>query len=150
MADIARYVGEVVTAIRGGAGIARRARHARPAAAAAPPRPTGRRHPTAGPQASRSRTPAKPARRCLPALQAGSSSPASAAGAASRWREGCRRDRFELAGKRITQTQVGELVKKGKTRRRKWRTRNGAEINGRLVLDLAAAREAGAARLETG
>ena len=55
---------------------------------------------------------------------------------------------FEIAGQRITDAELGDLVSKGKTRRRKWRAGDGAEIDGRLVLDLAAARDAGAARLD--
>ncbi len=53
-----------------------------------------------------------------------------------------------VAGRRITDAELTDLVSKGKTRRRKWRSDEGVEIGGRLVLDLSASREVGAARLE--
>ena len=57
---------------------------------------------------------------------------------------------FDIAGRRITDGELADLVSKGKTRKRKWRSSEGAEIGGRLVLDLSAAREVGAARLDAG
>jgi DNA topoisomerase-3 len=67
----------------------------------------------------------------------------------TRWREGCAFVIwFEIAGRRITDAELADLVSKGKTRKRRWRSSEGAEIGGRLVLDLSAARDAGAARLE--
>ena len=69
----------------------------------------------------------------------------------SRWREGCTFVIwFLVAGRRLSDAELGDLVSKGKTRRRKWKAGDGAEINGRLVLDLSAPRDDGAARLETG
>jgi hypothetical protein len=44
---------------------------------------------------------------------------------------------FDTAGKRLTQTQLEELVTKGKTRKGKFAP-EGAPLPGRLVLDLAA------------
>ncbi|MEA2697417.1 MAG: hypothetical protein QOI66_1688, partial [Myxococcales bacterium] len=41
-----------------------------------------------------------------------------------------------------------DLVAKGKTRRRKWPGPTGTPVTGRLVLDLSAPRDAGAARLD--
>ena len=67
----------------------------------------------------------------------------------NRWREGCAFVIwFEIAGRRITDAELSDLVSKGKTRKRKWRSGEGAEIGGRLVLDLSATRDAGAARLD--
>jgi DNA topoisomerase III len=67
----------------------------------------------------------------------------------SRWREGCPFVVwFEVAGKRLTEAQLEELVRKGKTRKGKWASSGGALIAGRLVLDLEANRETGAARFE--
>jgi DNA topoisomerase-3 len=66
----------------------------------------------------------------------------------ARWREGCAFVIwFEIAGRRITDAELADLVSKGKTRKRTWRPKGGAEIDGRLVLDLSAGRDAGAARL---
>src|SRR5207249_3791572 len=54
----------------------------------------------------------------------------------SRWREGCQFVIwFETAGKRLTKTQLEELVTKGKTRKAKF-SPEGAPVPGRLVLDL--------------
>jgi hypothetical protein len=55
---------------------------------------------------------------------------------------------FQIAGRRITDAELGDLVSKGKTRKKKWKADGGAEISGRLVLDLEAPRESGAARLD--
>jgi len=67
----------------------------------------------------------------------------------ARWRQGCAFVIwFEIAGRRITEAELTDLVSKGHTRKRKWRSREGAAIAGRLVLDLAASRETGAARLD--
>jgi DNA topoisomerase-3 len=153
MVDIARYVGEVVTAIRGGAGIVKA-----PAApgAAGPPPPD---RPAAGPKAPKAQ-PAKPAAVAQPAkpppplvcprCKQGRLVAGNRGWGCSRWREGCAFVIwFEVAGQRISDAEVSALVSKGKTRRRKWRARDGAELSGRLVLDLNAARDAGAARLET-
>jgi DNA topoisomerase-3 len=67
----------------------------------------------------------------------------------ARWREGCAFVIwFEIAGRRITDAELADLVSKGKTRKRKWRSGKGGEIGARLVLDLSATRDAGAARLD--
>jgi len=67
----------------------------------------------------------------------------------SRWREGCAFVIwFEVGGRRISDAELGDLVSKGKTRRRKWRDADGVESSGRLTLDLEAPRDAGAARLD--
>ena len=64
----------------------------------------------------------------------------------ARWREGCRFVVwFETAGRRLTPAQLRDLVVRGKTRKARFRSDRGAEIDGRLVLDPAAD---GGARLE--
>jgi DNA topoisomerase-3 len=64
----------------------------------------------------------------------------------ARWREGCRFVVwFETAGRRLTPAQLRDLVVRGKTRKARFRSERGAEIDGRLVLDPAAD---GGARLE--
>lgn len=66
----------------------------------------------------------------------------------SRWKAGCAFVVwFELEGKALSDTQLRELVAKGKTRKTSWPTAPGAPAKpGRLVLDLGATRERGAAR----
>jgi DNA topoisomerase-3 len=160
MADISRYVSDVVAAIRGGAGVVR--------ASAAPP--------SAGAGIARAAAPAtsapvlsKPARvnpaRTKPAAERTAATTATTLACprckqgtlvagnrgwgCARWREGCPFVIwFEIAGRRITDAELTDLVSKGKTRKRKWRSSEGAEIGGRLVLDLSATRDAGAARLD--
>jgi hypothetical protein len=64
----------------------------------------------------------------------------------ARWREGCRFVVwFETAGRRLTPAQLRDLVVRGKTRKARFRSERGAEVDGRLVLDPAAD---GGARLE--
>jgi DNA topoisomerase-3 len=56
----------------------------------------------------------------------------------ARWREGCRFVVwFETAGRRLSESQLRDLVVRGKTRRARFRPDGGAEAEGRLVLDLA-------------
>jgi DNA topoisomerase-3 len=135
MADISRYVRDVVTAIRGGAGVVRAA--AAPpirasAAPASPPKP---------PAAKPPRAPAPAKTLTCPRCKQGTLVAGNRGWGCSRWREGCAFVIwFEIAGRRITDAELADLVSKGKTRKRK--------VGGRLVLDLSAARDAGAARLE--
>ncbi|TMQ17820.1 MAG: hypothetical protein E6J90_21710 [Deltaproteobacteria bacterium] len=64
----------------------------------------------------------------------------------ARWRDGCRFVIwFETAGRRLTATQLRDLVVRGKTRKARFRSERGVELDGRLVLDPAAD---GGARLE--
>jgi DNA topoisomerase III len=153
MADISRYVGDVVTAIRGGAGIATTATRRSGGDDAPAPRPRRDAAPPAATKASPRKSVQSAALPC-PRCREGTLLAGKRGWGCSRWREGCPFVIwFEAAGRRITEAELGELVSKGKTKRRKWRAPDGAEgadIEGRLVLDLAAAREAGAARLETG
>jgi DNA topoisomerase-3 len=137
MADISRYVSDVVTAIRGGAGVVRASgatpTQARDVASGAGPRPPGARATTLA----------------CPRCKLGTVVAGNRGWGCTRWREGCAFVIwFEIAGRRITDAELADLVTKGKTRKRKWRSGEGAEIGGRLVLDLAAARNAGAARLD--
>ena len=69
----------------------------------------------------------------------------------SRWREGCAFVVwFEVAGRRLTDAQLRDLIEKGKTRKGKWAPAGQPPLAGRLVLDLAATREGGAARFQPG
>ena len=163
MADISRYVSDVVTAIRGGAGVVRapgaaatRAADAARGSEAKPPKARGAARRPATPRATASRagstaggTPVATTLVC-PRCKQGTLVAGNRGWGCARWREGCAFVIwFEIAGRRITDAELTDLVSKGKTRKRKWRSGEGAEIAGRLVLDLSAARDAGAARLDT-
>ncbi|MCG8558107.1 MAG: DNA topoisomerase [Proteobacteria bacterium] len=66
-----------------------------------------------------------------------------------RWRSGCEFVLwFEFAGRKLTQRQASDLVHKGKTRKARWTSGQGVPRSGRLVLDLEASRQAGAAVFE--
>jgi DNA topoisomerase-3 len=143
MADISRYVGDVVTAIRGGAGIVK----ARAPEAAA----TTTEKPAKAARATKTAAASVVATLGCPRCRQGKLVAGNRGWGCSRWREGCTFVIWFLAaGRRLSDAELGELVTKGKTRRRKWKAGDGAEIDGRLVLDLSAPRDAGAARLETG
>ncbi|HSS38699.1 MAG TPA: DNA topoisomerase, partial [Polyangia bacterium] len=119
MADISRYVSDVVAAIRGGA--AQSAPEPAPVAAAL----------------------------TCPLCKQGTVVAGNRGWGCSRWRQGCSFVIwFDIAGRRITDAELADLVSKGKTRKRKWRSAQGAAVAGRLVLDLTATRDAGAARLD--
>ena len=63
----------------------------------------------------------------------------------SRWRDGCGFVVwFQTAGRRLSAAQLRDLVTRGKTRKARFVSGNGTEIDGRLVLDPAA--DGGAAR----
>jgi len=65
----------------------------------------------------------------------------------SRWRDGCRFVVwFETAGRRLSAAQLRDLITRGKTRKARFVSDRGVELDGRLVLDPAA--EGGSARLE--
>ncbi len=65
----------------------------------------------------------------------------------SRWRDGCRFVVwFETAGRRLSPAQLRDLVTRGKTRKARFVSDRGVELDGRLVLDPAA--DGGSARLE--
>ena len=156
MADISRYVGDVVSAIRGGAGVVK-AMAPRPAAATqGAPRAEKAAPQARPPKPAKAARPAKAAAATVTALtcprcREGKLVAGNRGWGCSRWREGCTFVIwFLVAGRRLSDAELGDLVSKGKTRRRKWKAGDGAEINGRLVLDLSAPRDDGAARLETG
>jgi DNA topoisomerase-3 len=157
MADISKYVSDVVTAIRGGAGVVT----ATPPPSRGPttPSPTvatpanGRKAPAPRkrPRAEASVGVAAPGSLTCPRCREGRLVAGHRGWGCSRWREGCTFVVwFEIAGRRIADAELGDLIAKGKTRRRKWRRGDGSEVNACLVLDLAAPRETGAAKLETG
>jgi len=140
MADISRYVSEVVTAIGGGGAAARASAPSAPAAASPKDR---RAKPAASP------APAETTLVC-PRCREGTLLAGKRGWGCSRWREGCAFVIwFDVAGRRISDVELGDLVSKGKTRRRRWPAAGGADVTARLVLDLAGSREAGAARLDT-
>jgi DNA topoisomerase-3 len=65
----------------------------------------------------------------------------------TRWREGCSLVIwFETAGRRLTPAQLRDLVVRGKTRKARFAPGGGPAVEGRLVLDPAAA--GGSARFE--
>ena len=67
----------------------------------------------------------------------------------SRWRDGCRFVIwFETAGRKLSAAQLRDLVLRGKTRKARFRSAQGVELDGRLVLDPGA--DNGSARLEPG
>ncbi|HEX4405850.1 MAG TPA: DNA topoisomerase, partial [Polyangia bacterium] len=148
MADISRYVGDVVTTIRGGAGPARAA----PVApASSKPRVGPRANSAKAPQSKPSATAPAPLALVCPRCKQGALVAGHRGWGCTRWREGCAFVIwFEIAGRRISDAELADLVSKGKTRRRKWCAADGAEVSGRLTLDLEASRERGAAHLETG
>jgi len=151
MNDIARYVGDVVNAIRG----------APPGSPPpAPPRPV-----VAGPDAVAAprRSPAKtgaPGANAPPSPAADLRCPRCKQAAlvtgkrgwgCARWREGCSFVIwFETAGRRLSDAQLRELIAKGKTRKAIWSPTGdpNERLPGRLVLDAAAGPPAGGARFE--
>jgi DNA topoisomerase-3 len=148
MADISRYVGDVVSTIRGGGGPARAAPPMAPSPKpkAAPPATSAK-----APRKKPSATAAAPPALVCPRCRQGALVSGHRGWGCTRWREGCAFVIwFEVAGRRISDAELADLVEKGKTRRRRWRVADGAEVSGRLTLDLEASREQGAARLETG
>jgi DNA topoisomerase-3 len=149
MADISRYVAEVVTTIRGG-----RKPEAPPVSpnGAAPSRAGASAgaavRSIAAPPKATSRATAAPL--ICPRCREGTLVAGNRGWGCTRWRLGCAFVIwFEVAGRRISDSELGDLISKGKTRRRKWPVAGGATTSARLVLDLAAPRDAGAARLET-
>jgi DNA topoisomerase-3 len=138
MADIARYVADMVAAFRG--------------TPPEPARPAARATATATPTATATKaTTAAGAPRC-PLCRQGTLIAGKRGWGCARWREGCSLVIwFQVAEHRISDAELRDLIAKGRTRRRNWpRPQGGDATRGRLVLDLAAPREAGAARFEPG
>jgi DNA topoisomerase-3 len=174
MADIARYVEELVAAVRsapvnavmaGSSGSTARA--VGEGAASAPRGPAVRPAPSAPalkaskPIAKPTAKPKSPARApggetvapavlTCPRCKLGTLVTGKRGWGCSRWREGCGFVVwFDLAGKRLSQAQLLQLVDKGKTRKISW-PHAGATVAGRLILDLGAPAGQGAARFEPG
>lgn len=150
MNDIARYVGEVVDAIRRSPS----GRGAAPGTPASTTRaPADSASTTRTPAAAASTTKAAAATPATtltcPRCKQGPLLAGKRGWGCARWREGCSFVVwFESAGKRLTDTQLRDLVTKGKTRKAAWMPPGGQPAPGRLVLDLAAPSESGAARFE--
>ena len=90
--------------------------------------------------------------KACPLCRRGTLMPGKRGWGCSRWREGCGFVLwFHVADQRISDSELRDLIQKGRTRRRRWpRAAGGEAVLGRLVLDLAAPRAAGAARFEPG
>jgi DNA topoisomerase-3 len=144
MRDIVAYVSDVVGAIRGGPAAAAASRGA---TASPGPRPTPSRERGAPTPPA---TVAKAAATACPRCKQGALVAGNRGWGCSRWRDGCAFVVwFEVAGKRLTDAQLRDLLTRGKTRPGKWQI-EGVVRGGRLVLDLSAPRERGAARFEPG
>ena len=159
MADIARYVEDMVSAVRGStppgapvAAVPRRphARHGNRAPAGdraparRPPQPERTRH-------ARMPQLAETTELGCPRCHQGRLIAGTRGWGCARWRDGCRFVIwFQTAGRRLTAAQLRDLVTRGKTRKAKFvpdhADADHAEIDGRLVLDLAA--PGGGARFE--
>jgi DNA topoisomerase-3 len=172
MSDIAKYVGDVVDAIRrsptGRGGAPATSAGTSRATPEMSPAPRERARPAAGPKQGAAPTVLMaPKPGAAPAAHPGASQAASGteltcprckkgpliAGkrgwGCSRWREGCSFVIwFESAGKRLTDAQLRDLVTKGKTRKAEWTPPGGPAMPGRLVLDLAGSSESGGARFQ--
>jgi DNA topoisomerase-3 len=155
MADIGRYVEELVTAVRtapvnavmAGAGPSPAARGPKATPKAATPKAATPK--AATPKATAATEVTPPALIC-PRCKRGQLVTGKRGWGCSRWREGCGFVVwFDLEGKRLSQAQLRELVGKGKTRKTSW-PHAGATVPGRLILDLGAPAGQGAARFEPG
>jgi DNA topoisomerase-3 len=146
MTDIANYVRDVVTAIRARPVSAAAAARSETTTVTAPAPPTPAKKKRATPASA----PAAPiAPLACPRCRQGTLVAGKRGWGCTRWREGCGFVVwFQAAGRRISDAELGDLVAKGHTRRRKWPGPTGTPVMGRLILDLAASRDAGAARLE--
>jgi DNA topoisomerase-3 len=141
MADIVRFVGQVTDALR-----AAPPGSPSPAPSSPAPRPSP---PSQSPPAPASSPPAPSPPLTCPRCRRAELVSGKRGWGCARWREGCPFVIwFEAAGKKLTAAELRDLVEKGKTRKRRWAPATGAAVSGRLVLDLAATREAGAARFE--
>jgi DNA topoisomerase-3 len=120
-------------------------RSARPAAAPRPPPPT-RAARTPAPPPSAARPSHEPTGLACPRCRTGALITGARGWGCSRWRDGCRFVVwFETAGRRLTAAQLRDLVTRGKTRKARFVSDRGVELEARLVLEPAAA---GGARLE--
>jgi hypothetical protein len=116
-------------------------RDARPASSRASPSPA-----PAAPRAASSTLPEPTALGC-PRCGAGTLVTGQRGWGCSRWREGCHFVVwFQSFGRRVTAAQLRDLIQRGKTRKARFVTPAGAEIDARLVLEPAT--DGGAVRLE--
>ena len=134
MNDIARYVGEVVNAIRG-----------RPAVS--PPPPSNGAAQVAPPPA---RPVASTPKLICPRCKQASLVTGKRGWGCARWREGCPFVVwFETAGRRLSEAQLRDLIEKGKTRKATWSPPGDPGPRpGRLVLDVGATSPTGNVRFE--
>jgi DNA topoisomerase-3 len=168
MADITRYVAETVDAIRGSSLPAPPAGLTGPASPAAVPRRTSTtREPKRAPRGQHRRNAARAPRRPPPAprpprpptpptpppelgcprCHQGTLITGARGWGCSRWRDGCRFVVwFETAGRRLSAVQLRDLITRGKTRKARFVSDRGIELDGRLVLDPAA--DGGSAHFE--
>jgi len=149
MTDIARYVEEIIAAVRGAPPPAAPPPGAPPPGAPPPGAPPPRSGPTGGrrnPASQRERTitrRAKPAAvdvttLTCPRCKQGKLITGSRGWGCERWRAGCRFVVwFETAGKRLTPPQLHALITAGKTRKATFVDSAGRPLSARLVLDAA-------------
>jgi DNA topoisomerase-3 len=146
MSDIGRYVGEIVTAIRGAPAGASGASGAAGAAAVAKIRANAIA-PVRAPARLAAVTPTTTL--VCPRCKEGRLLAGKRGWGCSRWREGCGFVIwFETAGRRLTDAQLRDLVEKGKTRKTRFSPAGAAASAGRLVLDIDAPSTSGAARFQ--
>ena len=152
MSDIVRYVGDVVTAIRGAGPFEAKAAitAAAPASAeTAAPRAAAKAATKAG--ATKVAAERAAAELVCPRCKQGALVTGKRGWGCARWREGCSFVIwFETAGRRLTEAQLRELIAKGKTRKATFSPHGDPKerLPGRLVLDVAAGPPAGSARFE--
>jgi len=161
MKDIVRYLHEVTEAVRtsaprrplqGSALPPTETRRTGLGVAKIPASPPTRADPKPAPAArsKRAREPAEVALPC-PACRQGTLIAGKRGWGCSRWRDGCGFVVwFEVNGRRLTDGQLRDLVAKGKTRRSTWTIAGQPPTEGRLILDLTAHRDRGAARFQPG
>jgi DNA topoisomerase-3 len=162
MADIGRYVAEIVAAIRaapvnavmaGAAGGPPATARATTAKARAPEK-RSLKPPAADKPKVAARSDEDGAPLVCPRCKQGTLLTGKRGWGCSRWREGCGFVVwFDLAGKRLSPAQLRELVAKGKTRKLSWPDGRAGQpplrpIAGRLVLDPGAPAGQGAVRFE--
>jgi DNA topoisomerase III len=147
MADIARYVTQVIDAIRGGPAPASPPSPApvpgSPPAARAAPRSSAKVTAAPARKARGTPAPSAPAGESVADLQCprckqGTLMQGQRGWGCTRWRDGCRFVIwFQLAGRTITESQLRMLITTGKTRKASFVDAQGRAVDARLVLDPA-------------
>jgi DNA topoisomerase III len=157
MSDIARYVEDIVDAIRRGPGPPRAPAppsRPRPAAPTSSVRAAGARISAAAAATTAVTAPREGTTRDVtltcPRCKQGPLLAGKRGWGCSRWRQGCSFVVwFETAGRQLSPAQLRDLVAKGKTRKATWNPDGGAAPTpGRLILDLEAPAPSGGARFE--